>query len=121
MPDHRATGQRGEDLAAAYLRRQGYQILARNFRGRTGEVDIVARQGDTLVIVEVKAGRGDPHFPPRVRVGPQKQRTLIRLAEEVMRKLRLSNVSIRIDVVEVLVDGARGKPRFNHLQGVVSG
>ncbi|MBP5618294.1 MAG: YraN family protein, partial [Clostridia bacterium] len=49
-----ATGERGEKLAARYLRRKGYRILERNFQTRFGEIDLIARKGDQLVFVEVK-------------------------------------------------------------------
>ena len=115
-----ALGQRSEELAAGFLTRQGYQILDRNYRSQAGEVDIVARQGGTLVLVEVKSGELSEEYPPQVRVGRAKQRRLVRLAEEVMKKRRLAGVSVRIDVVEVVLDQEGQVAQINHYAGAVT-
>ena len=80
----RATGRSAENICAHHLSRRGWRILARNWRIRAEEVDLIARAGSTLVFVEVKSGhvgslRGPP--APALAVGPHKQRRLRRLAE----------------------------------------
>ena len=72
----RAFGQAGEDRAAAWYRAHGYEVLARNWRCREGELDLVVRRGRTLVFVEVKARRTDRFGIPAEAVTPTKQRRL---------------------------------------------
>jgi len=83
-----AAGRRGEDLAHRYLRREGYTIVARNYRLSSGEAeaDLIARQGEDLVIVEVKTRASSEYGPPERAVSPEKQRHLIRVAREYARK-----------------------------------
>ena len=82
MSDGRkTTGSRGELLAAGYLRRQGYTILRTNWRCRRGEIDIIARDGATLVFVEVRTRRSTNLGSPEESVTPAKQRRLAELAQ----------------------------------------
>ena len=77
-----ANGRRGEDLAHRYLRARGFTIVARNYRLAAGEAeaDLIARDGDALVVVEVKT-RGDASFgPPERAIGEEKRRHLLRVA-----------------------------------------
>jgi hypothetical protein len=67
----RQLGRRGEDLATAYLRQQGYVILARNWRCPVGEIDIVAREGEILAFVEVRTRRGDRFGTPEESITRQ--------------------------------------------------
>ena len=93
-------GQRGEDIAAAHLREeQGYQILARNWRCPAGELDIVAREGETLAFVEVRARRGDRYGTPEESITPAKQAKLVELAQTYLQENDLSDENWRIDVV----------------------
>lgn len=110
----RPFARRGEDAAAAHLRRQGYRILGRNLRSRIGEVDLLAEapDGRTIVVVEVKAGHGGP-LPPEIRVGPVKQRRLTALAAHLARRHRLTQRPIRFDVIGVDLP-AEGPPRIRH-------
>jgi putative endonuclease len=80
----RRTGSRYEDLAAALLEREGCTILSRNFYGRSGELDIVARDGDTLVFCEVKYRSGDRCGTALEGVTPLKRRRICRTAVEYM-------------------------------------
>ena len=69
-------GDRGEDRAAAFLRKEGYRILERNYRCPLGEMDIIAREGKTIVFVEVKTRSSDRFGSPQAAIGPQKQRRM---------------------------------------------
>jgi putative endonuclease len=76
-PDHLERGARGEKLACRYLRRNGYKILYRNFRGRSGgEIDIVARDGDTLVFIEVKTRSREDFGRPLEAIGTDQQQRI---------------------------------------------
>lgn len=94
-------GLRGERLAARELKRRGYRILERRWRCRAGEIDLVARDGETLVVVEVKARRRRDYGPPSDAVDARKRRKLVQLARVYLAARRLENVSVRFDVVGV--------------------
>jgi len=74
------TGALGEELAARYLRQQGYRVLARNFRHRYGEIDIIAEKGGVTYFVEVKAKRSSAYAPPRSSVDQRKRRQIAKIA-----------------------------------------
>ena len=112
-----ALGRFGEDVAAEHLRLQGLQILARNWRCPTGELDIVARDGSSLVICEVKTRRSTAFGSPAEAVGPRKLRRLRELALHWLDDQQIHVPDIRFDVVAVLVPPA-GRPVVEHLRGV---
>lgn len=94
-------GKTGEGAACAELVRRGYAILARRYRTRLGELDIVARDGHTLVFVEVKARRSERYGRATEAVTPLKQRRLRRMAMDFILRTRLDRVPCRFDVVSV--------------------
>jgi len=95
-------GRRGEARAARYLRRQGLRIVTRNWRCATGELDIIARDGETAVIVEVRTATGEGFAGhPALSVGPDKRRRLERLARTWLRSTSWRPVATRFDVVAV--------------------
>src|SRR5688572_14953125 len=97
----RAFGQAGEDRAAAWYRARGYTVLARNWRCRDGELDLVVQRGRTLVFVEVKARRTDRFGIPAEAVTPVKQRRLRRLARLYLDATGARG-ALRFDVVSIL-------------------
>ena len=107
-------GQRGEALAAKELKRCGYQILERRWRCSFGEIDIVARDGDTVVVVEVKTRARNDHFSPVDAVDTKKQRKLIQLAHAYARTHLADDVPVRFDVMGITA--APGKrPILDHI------
>ncbi|MCX6033185.1 MAG: YraN family protein [Chloroflexi bacterium] len=119
-------GRRGEEIAAAYLARLGYVIVTRNWRTRTGELDIVARDGEWLVIVEVRARRsaGGSTAPilgrPEDSVTPRKQARLAALAEAYLFE-RPWDGPWRVDVIALELRGDGSVARLNHLKDAVGG
>ena len=107
-----ALGRRGEDLAHRYLRRQGYTIVARNYRMASGdaEADLIAWDGDTLVVVEVKARSSEEYGPPDRAIGEQKRAHLRRVARAYARKTDTPLEQIRFDEVTVLLAGHPKQP-----------
>ena len=102
--DRKALGQSGEDRAAEFLQSLGYKILERNKRYPVGEIDILAKDGATIVIVEVKAGRTG-HFGYAIeRVGPNKQHKLRQLAGRLSQDY--PHAILRIDLINVDPDSA---------------
>lgn len=110
IPEHQRRGRLGERAARRHLGRAGLKFLAANFRGRRGEIDLVFRDGDCLVFVEVKARSSEEWSRPAAAVGRSKQRLLARAAWDYLRLLRFPEVKIRFDIVEVLL-GADGEVR----------
>jgi putative endonuclease len=131
-PQHRvdprhALGRLGEDLAAAHLTRLGFSVLARNVRTRHGEIDLIAFDGHTLAIVEVKTRRGSlrrPHVSPDQEplawLRPRQQARLRRLALSWLnesRHCRPTAGAIRFDAVGVIVDTQDRLLRLDHVEG----
>lgn len=117
MVDRNALGRWGEDIAVAHLERAGYQVLARNWRCRQGELDVVARHGAALVFVEVKTRSSQAYGEPAEAVTPVKARRIRGLAGTWLRECRPLGVEdLRFDVVAVL--RRQGvPPEVTHLQG----
>jgi len=97
----RHTGSGGEDLASAWLERRGYRILERNWRCRSGEIDLVVRQGTVTVFVEVKERRNPSHGLGVEAVSWGKRQRLIRAARLYAAAKGLSETDLRFDVVSV--------------------
>jgi len=100
-------GKTGEDLACCELERRGYAILARRHRCRSGELDIIARDGPTLVFIEVKARDGHAFGDAAEAVTWQKQQRIVRLASEYIMRHHLSDSPCRFDVVSIQFDDGR--------------
>src|SRR3970040_1388652 len=100
----RSTGVRGEEEAARSLRRSGYAILDKNVRTRAGEIDLVAKEGKTLVFVEVKTRKDVENAPPpQAGVHTRKQKKLGKLAQSYLRSKRLREQPCRFDVGALLL------------------
>ena len=126
-PDsRRALGKRGEDAAAAYLERQGYVIVARNWRTRTGELDIIARDGEWLVFVEVRTRRIGRHAAtpalgaPEESVTPRKQLQLVAMSDAYLYEMPWDG-PWRIDVLALELYPDERVARINHLRDAVEG
>ena len=103
--DRNELGRRGEEAAATYLERVGFTVLDTNWRTKAGEVDIVARDGDTLVLVEVKTRRTLTKGTPEDAVSVTKQRRIGRLASAYLQRMEAEPDSVRFDVVTIYVLG----------------
>ena len=94
-------GRRGEDAAAAYLERIGMTLVERNWRCKAGEIDVIALDGESLVLVEVKTRRSTRAGSPEDAVGPTKQKRLVRLAKAYLQHAGLEPVAVRFDVIAI--------------------
>jgi putative endonuclease len=106
-------GRRGEDEAARYLQGLGYRIVGRRERVLRGDIDIVALDDRTVVFVEVRSRSDTAHGHPAETVGAVKQRRIAELAAAYIRRHRLEDCSVRIDVVAVTFP-AGGQPVVEH-------
>jgi putative endonuclease len=101
MLNRKQKGNLGEDLAAEFLKRHGLEVLARNVRCPLGEIDLVGRDGKTLVFVEVKSRFAAGYGAPQELVSRTKQRRLTRLARWYLKQHRLDNQPARFDVIAI--------------------
>ena len=106
-PLHLRHGELGERAAKRHLKRNGLKFLVANFRSQRGEVDLVCRDKDCLVFVEVKTRSSEEWLRPAAAVNAERRRRLSRAALDYLRLLKNPPVKIRFDIVEVLLlDGA---------------
>ncbi|MFQ5911721.1 MAG: YraN family protein [Nitrospinota bacterium] len=113
-PRH-ALGKRGEEEAARYLRKLGYEILERNVRTRLGEIDLIARQRGVLVFVEVKTRSSGEFAPPELSVDGRKRRKLSALAQAYLGGLGEA-VDCRFDVLGITLPSKKATPLIRHIQ-----
>ena len=102
-PEHLRRGRLGARAARSYLQRQGLKFLTANFRSARGEMDLIFRDDDCLVLVEVKARSSEDWTRPAAAVNAERRRRLSRCALDYLRLLRNPPVKIRFDIVEVLL------------------
>ena len=105
--------QQGEDLAARHLRKKGFKILERNARLGRNEVDIIARDGDTIVFVEVRTRQTPDPVAPEDTVGPVKMRHLHAAADWYIAKHPSDSTYYRFDIVAIILPEG-GKPSITH-------
>jgi len=120
-PMRERVGHAGEVAALRHLEGQGFRILARDWRTRLGQIDIVAEDGETLVLVEVKARRGTSFGLPEEAVDARKQRKLRTLLEVYRAQTHRREQACRIDVVGLLLDANLGVTRVEHIRDAVQG
>lgn len=114
MKDRQELAREGEELATRYLVDAGWTILERNFRyGRGGEIDIIARDADCTVFVEVKTRQSRSCGPPELAVTASKRRQIIRLARGWQWLHGKHELFCRFDVIAVTI--IRGKPEIHHI------
>ena len=113
MAAHNEFGKQGEELAAQYLINKGYEILERNWRNIHKEIDIIAKDGKDLVIVEVKTRQTDEYGNPDVAVTKQKQWRLISAANAYVYQNRL-DINTRFDIISIIIRD--DIPEINHIE-----
>ncbi|MEW6701437.1 MAG: YraN family protein [Bacteroidota bacterium] len=110
----RKTGNYGEDLACKFLEKSGYKIIERNYIYEHGEIDIVAKDGDELVFVEVKYRTNLEYGPPEFAISKGKQRLIRKTAEAYLYERDIKDQICRIDVAAILhIKGS--EPQINHI------
>ena len=109
MDPHLKMGRLGERIACRYLMRQGFDILARRYRARSGEIDLVAFEGSVLVFVEVKSRASTEYGDPFEFVDWEKQQKFRRAAEEFISHHNLGQYVYRFDIVSVVAPGTPGE------------
>ncbi len=117
---NREKGNLGEDIAAEYLQKLGYEILERNYTVRGGEIDIIAKDGNELVFVEVKTRIGDD-YPGAEAVDERKCAFLISAAERFVldKNENTSDMTSRFDLVDICFPDGGGHPKVRHCKNII--
>src|ERR1035437_8983125 len=113
MAEHNDTGAKGEELAAAFLKTKGYIILETNWRFKNLEADIIALFSKTLVIAEVKTRKSSYFGEPETFVNKQKQKNLIKAANEYIQRNSL-DLEVRFDIISIILGDNQMK--INHIE-----
>ena len=111
----KSLGRKSEELAVAFLRKNGYRILERNYSCRSGEIDVVACEGDTICFVEVKSRRSEDYGAPETGVTRSKMRRITNVALCYLTQKRVQDADCRFDVVSVLMK--ESKPEIELFRG----
>lgn len=116
MSQSKEVARIGERLAAQYLEERGYQILEHNYRLRTGEIDLIAKEGERIVFVEVKTRRTLKFGVPQAAVTLTKQKQISKLALSYLQTHDMLNVPCRFDVVAIILSSKSTPPKLEHIQ-----
>lgn len=101
IPNKRSVGTQGEQTAVKFLKKNGYKILQRNYRCKTGEIDIVSYDHGTIAFVEVKTRFSDAYGPPELAVTDRKKRQIIKVALHYVAEKKIRDFDLRFDVVSI--------------------
>ena len=115
--ENKEFGNWGEQQAAQYLVENGCRIICRNFRSYRGEIDIIAKDENDLIFCEVKTRRSVEYGMPAEAVNYYKKKHLYATAEYYLYKNRLTDITVRFDIIEVLL--LHNKIRINHIKNVL--
>jgi putative endonuclease len=107
-------GKSGEDLAVSFLKKNGFEILERNYRFGHKEIDIIGKDKNTIVFIEVKTGRSKNFGAPQERVNLKKQKSMIEVAQDYIQKNDLRDFDFRFDVVAIEFE--KGNRKIEHIK-----
>ena len=110
-------GNLGEDIACKFILNKGYEIVERNFYCRQGEIDIIAKDKNEIVFIEVKSRSNIVFGLPSEAVTKQKMKHILKTARYFLYKNKMINEYIRFDVVEILIKS--GKFNINHIKQII--
>lgn len=118
MYEKHETGKLGEDIAAKYVERIGYEIIQRNFKCKQGEIDIIAKDGEEIVFIEVKTRLSMLYGQPKDAVDKRKKKYIYRSAEFYIYIRKLEKYPVRIDVIEVYKK--QGRFKINYIKNAIT-
>ncbi len=118
----RLVGQAGEKLACAYLEEQGYRIIETNYRCPLGEIDIIASDQGTVVLVEVRTRTGSSYGGPEESINAEKAHRLRRLALYYLKSISEKELPCRIDLIAVMLNrNSHDLENLHHIRGILAG
>lgn len=109
------TGKHGENLACEYLRQHAYTIVHRNFRSKVGEIDIIAKDREVVVFVEVRTQTSNAYGPAYNTVTPTKQKQVKRVALSYISRHNLVKTQFRFDVIGITLNPDTGEYHLDHI------
>jgi putative endonuclease len=113
MAEHNDKGRKGEEIAADFLKKKGYKILETNWRLGKNEIDIIALDGKTIVVAEVKTRTSNTFGEPEIAVTREKQKALVRSANAYVRIKQL-DMEVRFDIISIIL--AKDTEQINHIE-----
>jgi len=113
MAEHNEFGKKGEEIARHYLVGKGYKIMETNWVSGKNEIDIIAREGKYIIVVEVKTRHSNYSGEPETAVTREKQKSLIRAANAYIRMMNI-DLEVRFDIISILI--IKGKEQINHIE-----
>jgi len=116
--NNKILGKIGEDIANDYLKKQGYKIIEQNCRNKYGEIDLICREKDVLVFVEVKTRIGEKFGLPEDAINKNKMHRLIRNAQAYIARKDLNMINYRIDAVCIVLQENNKLKRLNHYENI---
>ena len=119
MTQRKELGLLGEKLAKEFLIKQGYKIIAQNYKNYFGEIDIIAKEGDFFVFVEVKTRTANSDWLPEESITKKKQKKLIRISSQYLIENRISSENFRIDSVAVEINKYNHQTEIRHIKDAV--
>jgi putative endonuclease len=114
------TGKLGEDKASDFLVKAGYSIIERNFQKKHGDIDIIAKDGDTYVFIEVKTRNSDAYGSPEEYMTPRKIYTLTHSVQYYCYIRKLVNVKMRIDLITLILKSDLDVEKIDHFKNISS-
>lgn len=115
QPDHLRKGMFGERAAEHYLRQRGLKFLVRNYASKRGEIDLIFRQGQCMIFVEVKTRSHEKWSRPATAVNAQKRKLISQTAMDYLKQLHFPICKLRFDIVEVLLTEDEQVREIRHL------
>jgi putative endonuclease len=115
----RELGQYGENLAAEFLKRRGFEIVEKNFHTRWGEIDVVARRGRSIHFVEVKTRSGTAHGEPEEAINYFKQQRLLGAAKMYLQARGVDLPNYQIDAVSIIIGDENHEPIIRYCENIV--
>jgi putative endonuclease len=109
MMQKKELGKKDEEVALRFLKKKGYRIIEKNYVCKLGEMDIIAKEKDTLAFIEVKTRTTTEFGPPQLAVNSSKQRQLSKVALNYLKEKHLEEVKARFDVVAILLEQEKEK------------
>ena len=108
-------GKAGEEIALKFLKEKGFEIIEQNYRYGHGEIDIIAKDGEIIVFIEVKTRKNLEFGPPEMSVTKNKQRQIRKIAGAYLLEKNIKDVDCRLDVVAILLN-KNLPPEINHIE-----
>lgn len=119
MTQKKQLGDQGEKMALNFLQKLGYKIIETNFRKPFGEIDIIAKDKETLVFIEVKARSNEKFGSPEEAITFWKKRRIIKAAQYYLLKNNLKNIPFRIDVIAIKIDPLDKIAKIRHFKNAI--